>query len=505
MGLSRKVEENYNDRKPWDGDVLGRKQLAGKLTTLVGGLRSSFVISLEGSYGEGKTFFLRNWQKDLQEQGYITAYFNSWESDHLEDPFLPFMAVLAQAISVGDGNEKTLLDTAKKFSGKLVKYGGPVVAKAVLRRLVGDNGIEELKDIVDSDTEGEFISHFGDAVGTAMSNQLEQQEGLEKFRGSLKEAISELTQDLSEDKRKIIVLVDELDRCKPTYAVKVLERIKHFFEVEGLVFILAMNEEQVANSMRTVYGAGLNAEEYLRRFIHWRFALPKPPAVNYANLLVKNFGLHELPELQKWEERPGPTNQNWHHSNYDRLASNFAITSEALGLTLRQQEQAFTAVNLFIRTRDKGTLPYSQIIGFLAPLWLMKKQKAGTTSRTWEELVEVALKQGERGVVDFGEEALLTNVVNCLHSQNNDLYPVYFKSHVGTFEKISAWFISNTLSKDLDLKRDCRLELNAIYDPDFKIDANTSVAAYIWALLEKNSQLLLNLSDELADFEGNNY
>jgi predicted KAP-like P-loop ATPase len=89
-----------------------------------------------------------------------------------------------------------------------------------------------------------------------------------------KSALNELRTALSGATPKVIVFVDELDRCRPDYAVSYLETIKHVFDVKGMVFVLAMNSEQFANSVRAQFGV-VNFPEYLRKFVHRTVKLPK--------------------------------------------------------------------------------------------------------------------------------------------------------------------------------------------------------------------------------------
>ncbi len=62
------------------------------------------------------------------------------------------------------------------------------------------------------------------------------------------------------------ILIDELDRCRPSYAVEMLETIKHIFDIKGVVFVLATDTEQLQHSIKVIYGEGFNAPAYLRRF-----------------------------------------------------------------------------------------------------------------------------------------------------------------------------------------------------------------------------------------------
>jgi hypothetical protein len=81
----------------------------------------------------------------------------------------------------------------------------------------------------------------------------------------------------------IIIIIDELDRCRPSYALKLFEEIKHLFDVHGLVFVLGMNGEQLAHSVSGTYGANFDGAAYLRRFINRRYTLEPP---NFGRLVA---------------------------------------------------------------------------------------------------------------------------------------------------------------------------------------------------------------------------
>lgn len=520
MHLHRKTDNDYGSVEAWNGDVLGRKKIADKLTNLVAGLRGSFVLSLEGTYGEGKTFFLRHWQKDLQEKGYITAYFNSWENDYSDDPFLPFMACLEQAISDHKKQKlrgKTVSAWKKNgdFAKKAISGGTKIIAKGLIRYALGDGGMDEIKDLVDSDTEKDLTKAIGDAVGNAMNKQLEQQKSIQLFRQSLGKSVTELTSKFDDDnQKKIIILVDELDRCKPTYAVKVLERIKHFFDVDGLVFVLGINRQQVANSMSAVYGAKLDTEGYLRRFIHWEFQLPIPSAPDYTKLLVQKFGLDKLPILQ---ETSAQNSQDWHHNNFDVLAEHFGVVSEALSLTLRQQEQAFTAANLLLRTLGPEEKPFGAILGTLVPLWFVQSKDCDNErGLTWESLINNSFKNNHPKTNSLGLN-YIDNLFKALYVKIEKIGGMKRFQHwqdKPSFEgSFRAWFVPPTFKNQISgLRRfepgqvrtpeiqsadQCNNEMSNLFNDVFNspqrhnVNEMHSAAQQIWNRLEDNKQLLI--------------
>ena len=108
----------------------------------------------------------------------------------------------------------------------------------------------------------------------------------DKFKKNLEE-ISQKVRDKT--KFPLIIFIDELDRCKPDYAIKFLEIIKHFFNVKNVIFILGIDIEQLQYSVKSLYGSEMNAKEYLRKFIDLNYSFPKPSLENYINFLFEQF------------------------------------------------------------------------------------------------------------------------------------------------------------------------------------------------------------------------
>ena len=134
----------------------------------------------------------------------------------------------------------------------------------------------------------------------------------------------------------IIFIVDELDRCNPTYAVKTLERIKHLFNIPGIVFVLSIDKSQLCNSIRCYFGSEqLNAEEYLQRFIDFEYHLPFPSVKDYCNYL---YGLYGFGEFFKSEKRL--RNRNIKHETSDFLTMS-ELLFHNMNFNLRQIEKQF--------------------------------------------------------------------------------------------------------------------------------------------------------------------
>jgi hypothetical protein len=97
--------------------------------------------------------------------------------------------------------------------------------------------------------------------------------------------------------RKLVIVIDELDRCRPDYALQLLEIIKHFFNVPGVHFVLGVNLKELQNSVKARYGAGVDAETYLQKFISLQLNLPNESnrKTDWENYFDKAADLFEFP------------------------------------------------------------------------------------------------------------------------------------------------------------------------------------------------------------------
>lgn len=98
--------------------------------------------------------------------------------------------------------------------------------------------------------------------------------------------------EASEGCKPLVVVIDELDRCRPTYAIELLEVAKHLFAVDGVVFVLGVNRSELAESVKAVYGASFDAEGYLHRFIDIDIRLPQPDRGAFIDSQMKAIGMH---------------------------------------------------------------------------------------------------------------------------------------------------------------------------------------------------------------------
>ena len=199
-----------------------------------------------------------------EEQNYRVVYIDAFEQDYIEDPFLLIATELAQLIK----NNQTVKDSFIEKSSAVMKALLPLAATSLLNLItmmtIGKMHIaDDIKEIIDGVQEDSE-----EAVGEWIKDKFKGHEAEKHFR-------KELEKIAKADDKPIIIFIDELDRCRPDFAVKILERIKHFFNVENVVFVLLLNREQLQNAVKGVYGAETDAATYLGKFVNFFFTLPK--------------------------------------------------------------------------------------------------------------------------------------------------------------------------------------------------------------------------------------
>lgn len=265
------------------GDVLERRALADSLTRYIDRLRAGAVLAIDAPWGEGKTWFGKNWAKKLKDEGYRTAYIDAFEQDYVEDPF---MLLASELISMVEDKTKAKTQLTKKAAGVakatlsiVTKVGMGLATKHILAGVdLGDEIEKATADI--SDEAAQLTSRF---IEESFTKYEQNKQTIVSFKEELKKYA------LSQEK-PIVIFIDELDRCKPSFAVGLIERIKHFFDVPNVVFVLMLNRDQLEKAVKGVYGAETDGVAYLGKFVNFFFALPKPTTNTYQyERILTNF------------------------------------------------------------------------------------------------------------------------------------------------------------------------------------------------------------------------
>jgi hypothetical protein len=202
-------------------------------------------------------------------------------------------------------------------------------------------------------------------------------------------AITEIVDRNASEHKKIVVFVDDLDRCRPDYAISVLECIKHLFSVQGLVFVLSVDNNQLHQAVKSVYGPAIDSDGYLRRFIDWQFLLPKAKTKDFVQFLVDKFHLVGLKNFVSGSRWPGA--ENHYAGEYpSKDLKLFAALSHSFGLSFRQIEQAFTDIFLVLNTIPENEDVFLETIEAVAVLKVAAPNVLEKSLSNFEHLPELA-------------------------------------------------------------------------------------------------------------------
>jgi hypothetical protein len=201
------------------------------------------------------------------ETKHKVIFIDAFNQDYIEDPFILIAAELAQALDKGQENTKELREKATGVVKAILPVGTKALINIIGRLTLGSSDIsEDIKDAVEAanETAADVTSKW---IEDKFKNHEEEKASLQHFKKAL-ETIAK-----AQDK-PIVIFIDELDRCRPTFAVKLIERIKHFFDVPNVVFVLLINREQLEIAIKGVYGIDTDSATYLGKFVNFFFRLP---------------------------------------------------------------------------------------------------------------------------------------------------------------------------------------------------------------------------------------
>jgi len=291
-------------------DEFKRKPIAENIIRLLTSDIDLSPMVIDGGWGTGKTEFCQKLIRLMREQhpDYQPVYIDAFRSDHSGEPLLALLAEIIKACTPEDTGEQPS-EQRKNITRKVAKAAGFVmktVAKAAVGHILKQNTddlAEEFQQIMndgqDADSLAETVtdaaatiaSHTIDAtVEALLKEQIEAEKNLETLKTCLKELAAE---------KPIILFIDELDRCRPDYAVDMLEVIKHVFDVENVKVVLVTNTKQLRAAINHRYGVEVDAQKYLDKFLKYSFALPDKivdpveagrtlVAVEYFKQLIRN-------------------------------------------------------------------------------------------------------------------------------------------------------------------------------------------------------------------------
>ena len=318
-----------NSENPFESDALNREKTCVFWTKFIQMSTTPYVLAVDSEWGNGKTVFLQMWQAHLEKNGFRSVFFDAWRSDFYGDA-LPALI----------GEVQQQLGKHPKF--KALKKACVNVAKAlpwaVLQRSAeAIGGQETVKAAKDSLKKWDKIESY-----------LKYQRAVDEFRTALTtfaESATEGNTKIQRDSGKpLVFFIDELDRCRPTFALDVLEKIKHVFNAEGVFFVIAVNKAELGETLKTVYG-NINDKVYFQKFFDLTI-----PLRNEDNLAYSFISRIELPgHFEKRHELCRNENLKSHQDEESDFGQYLSLYFETFNLSLRVQEQIVSALSVILR------------------------------------------------------------------------------------------------------------------------------------------------------------
>lgn len=315
--------------EPFKYDTLDRREIVDFLKNQLARINGPFVLALDSPWGTGKTTLLRMLQRELSRDNYECVYFNAWKADFAADPLVAIVESVGQSIHASSKTPEfeQHFEKVKKVTSRIAKRVAVAGVKIVTM------GALDLQPGVESIISDEV----GGATGNLVDLFTKEKEYLEQFRSLLTKAVESL--ELKEGQGKLFLFVDELDRCRPNFAVELLERVKHVFDLPNIIFLLSIDKQQLECAVKAVYGDGINAREYLRRFIDLEYLIPQLAPESFTSSLLTRFQLDEI-----FADRQHPEIK----ADRDHFVSYFTLLADVFDLSLRARERCITRLRVVL-------------------------------------------------------------------------------------------------------------------------------------------------------------
>lgn len=319
--------------------------------------QNGYVLNLNAQWGSGKSFFINRWMDSIKEK-HPVVYVDAWKQDYSDDPMLTVISSIISALEVDlpDGNQKAI--ALSNRATRFFKAAAPLLAKGLIKKATGMN-IDEIDPKDEDASKDTDLYNLSGEAGAALAKCLVDDHN-EKLKTVeyLREDIKSLIKAIDSKKKPSLpafIFIDELDRCRPSYAVEMLEVIKHFFELEDIVFVVATDTEQLQHAVKAVYGEKFDAQTYLGRFFRRRYSLSEATRFQFVDQLIdqniemKGSWTRNTPSIQEREQ----------------LSAIIAIVADEFKLPLREVEQLTDKFLAVLSNCKKAMNPYLLLILFV--------------------------------------------------------------------------------------------------------------------------------------------
>lgn len=307
---------------PFSSDKLGRAALAEVLSGYVGRLKFGAVVAVDAEWGQGKTWFAQNWKQHLESNGHRAIAIDAFQADYMEDPFLLIVGEILEIIR-SQSSRKTFVETATNVALAIA----PAALKAVIRggghTLLGISNLDEKV----GGTIGKLAETAEESLGKFLEERIKQYHDGKKSIATFRKNLASFA---AESEKPLVIIIDELDRCKPEFAVSLLERIKHFFDVENVVFVLFLNKKQMHNAIKGVYGPATDANTYLEKFLNFTFTLEQPRFGKMRPFVISELAKYQIPS----------------DAQVNEFVDGLCALTDAFNFTPRQVERSLALLSL---------------------------------------------------------------------------------------------------------------------------------------------------------------
>ncbi|XZM78687.1 KAP family P-loop NTPase fold protein [Clostridium perfringens] len=434
-------------------DLLNRRQIAVNLTNIIKNKSNLNVLAIDSSWGTGKTTFINKWISMLKtdfnyNDTFETIYFNAWKNDYSNDALLSLICEINKSISKTLENNKTLFEKHNEKFKNIGKLAGTLAIKYLTRGAL--DLVEWNKSIEDG------LSDFSSKIGESIFKQHSIQNDTRK---ALKKNLIEYQNIIN---KKIIIFIDELDRCKPSYAIQILETIKHLFNLNNYIFVISLDKEQLSHSIKTIYGENMDSQGYLRRFFDLEYLLPNSQLKTYID-----FKLKEL-------------DTNLINLKYIKIFLTEIFTSE--DYTLRDIEKAIPFIELLLLNVNYFTQNLEDIN--LTDYHLL------VTSYLYSFIIDLKIKHPN----------LLKDLLNCNYENNSSGFSKFKKFGIKkTNLEYSYFSIDLTKVLDMFLKLNLLISKTSIENVISTQDNNYIIGKKIWNTQDYDWRYSVNLTVYFKD------
>lgn len=329
-----------------DRDEYFRQPIAEKVIRLLASEVKVSPLVIDGSWGTGKTEFCQKLIKlvgDGDAAPFRSVYVDAFRADHADQPLMTLLAAILSLIP--DREKPTLIKKALPA----LRFGLKTTGKAAIGWLLKQDAVElgeEFENAVQ--TAGESI--IDKTVEAMLGDHLKAEESIRALQDSLATIAAQ---------KPIVLFIDELDRCRPDFAVAMLEIIKHVFDVEGVQIVLVTNTQQLKAAINHCYGNDVDAQRYLDKFLGFSFRLAASfkPQNQYETVLAAQVHFRMMiansPQLKESALAD------------DGIAKLFNELIESRQLSLREVETLVRYLEIFQILTDGKGLGKNIIYGFI--------------------------------------------------------------------------------------------------------------------------------------------